>query len=655
MYQTILTYCFWALAIFSLERSQAQQTSPLEVCENCLDSLLAEKFSANYVHQGIEFTEAVVVKREIKIADKTNGLLYVGNANLIKLVISSETGKKVYHGGGYQAKSFLQNKYSRSLIPIQLSAGKSIINITASNLTNSPFHVDPVFLKGSTANEMSMRLLSRNEPSRVINLVVFLLLFVVLLYSLFHFIIYKNRYYKYYSFYLLSIIVFLFLFTDEYLQRHLVFPELPHLYPLFQIFFQQLTYVFYAEFCLDFLAIKKRDPFLFKVTRFSQVLMFFVGFFNPLFIFLTGDQIFLANYLHKIQFVVAAIFLFMFFRVLIKFRNPLKWFFGAGSFILFVGAFVELISVYYLGHRYPRSFYMASASGFLVFNFVEIAYLLELLIFLLGISYKTWFKEREHAAYKEKTIEQLKEKEKLEKQVNALLSDKLQASEERLELEQLNSENERNRTKLMQTQLSSLQLQMNPHYLFNSLNSINDFIISKKPQEASEYLALYARMMRNILRNSDKTFNTLEQELQFSEDYLKLESLRFENKFEFSIKRPRTLDVLERKIPGMMLQPLLENAVWHGIMPLESGGQILIDTSGSTLDITVILIKDNGVGLKKTGEDKKHKSYGLSNIHDKIELLEKLYEAKIEFTLSNIEGGSGVQAKMVFPMIDQLK
>jgi LytS/YehU family sensor histidine kinase len=156
--------------------------------------------------------------------------------------------------------------------------------------------------------------------------------------------------------------------------------------------------------------------------------------------------------------------------------------------------------------------------------------------------------------------------------------------------------------------------------------------------------------MRNTLRNSDQAFNTLEQELQYCEDYLKLEALRFEGKFDFEIIRPKNLDLLDYKLPGMMLQPILENAVWHGIMNIDYKGIIKLDASQSHAERLFIEITDNGTGLGKQQAGKG--SYGLRNIRDKVQLINQLYGKELSFTIENRKEKSGVVVRFEIPVFE---
>ena len=130
-------------------------------------------------------------------------------------------------------------------------------------------------------------------------------------------------------------------------------------------------------------------------------------------------------------------------------------------------------------------------------------------------------------------------------------------------------ESEKTKAELQQQaaelEMQALRAQMNPHFIFNSLNSINMFILENNKLQASEYLSKFSRLVRLILQNSQETFIPLEKELEALQLYLELESLRFEQKFEYKIQIDDEVDTTVLKVPPLIIQPYAENAIWHGL------------------------------------------------------------------------------------------
>lgn len=166
---------------------------------------------------------------------------------------------------------------------------------------------------------------------------------------------------------------------------------------------------------------------------------------------------------------------------------------------------------------------------------------------------------------------------------------------------------------LAEHQLSALKAQMNPHFIFNCINSIQRYILTNKSEEAYGYLTQFSKLIRLVLNYSDKNRITLAQELEIIELYMKLEKLRFENKFNYTINCQPEIDVENTLIPAMMLQPYIENAIWHGIMNLkkEQQGHIHIQVL-SEKGLLKIIIEDNGVGRAQAAllSPKNHESKG---------------------------------------------
>lgn len=282
---------------------------------------------------------------------------------------------------------------------------------------------------------------------------------------------------------------------------------------------------------------------------------------------------------------------------------------------------------------FGRDFFGPTYAGLSSFNFAQIGYLLELIIFYLGLNHKALDAERERATLKTKTIEQLEENKKLEARVMDLLKVQLKKSEEALLQQKLKSKAEGD---LLKANLKSIQLQMNPHYFFNSLNSINDFIFEKKPRQASEYLAKYAKLMRSVLRNSENLEISIQKEIEHISVYLDLEKMRYENSFEYEIIHEKELAFLETKIPLMLIQPLLENAVWHGFKDIDYKGKIWIRFIRTENGFR-IEVEDNGKGISAKAHTRLQESKGLKMLKEKIAVSNSMFDYDISFELINKE------------------
>lgn len=176
-----------------------------------------------------------------------------------------------------------------------------------------------------------------------------------------------------------------------------------------------------------------------------------------------------------------------------------------------------------------------------------------------------------------------------------------------------------------QVELKALRAQMNPHFIFNSLNSIGAYILNNDTQAASDYLSKFARLMRMTLENSDKQLITLEEDIQLLNTYLAIEQKRFDKAFEFEIKLANDIDADEVLLPPMLLQPFVENSIVHGLSKSDKGGKILISFQSEQQEL-ICSVEDNGVGRAKSKTNKrnlKKNSMGVSITQNRIEVLNK--------------------------------
>ena len=189
--------------------------------------------------------------------------------------------------------------------------------------------------------------------------------------------------------------------------------------------------------------------------------------------------------------------------------------------------------------------------------------------------------------------------------------------------------------------LKSLRTQMNPHFIFNALNSVNSFIAMSDERAANKYLSEFSQLMRNVLENSDEDFIPLSKEIELLELYVKLEHFRFKDKFDHEITVDENLKISEFVIPPMLLQPYVENAVWHGLRYKEEKGHLSIDFKQTDTETVTITITDDGIGRKKskalkTENQKKQKSKGMGNIQRRISILNEMYKDKVDVAVQNV-------------------
>lgn len=213
------------------------------------------------------------------------------------------------------------------------------------------------------------------------------------------------------------------------------------------------------------------------------------------------------------------------------------------------------------------------------------------------------------------------------------------------------------RSRLLALEQQSLNSSMNRHFIFNALNSIQYYINRQDKLAANKYLTDFAKLIRKNLDHTSENMATLREEIERLELYLRLEHMRFKDKFEYSISVDPALQQDKIKVPAMLVQPFLENSIWHGLLPKEGQGKVEVKVELNDAHL-VWTIKDNGIGIEnslrnKTGTDE-HISRGMEITTDRIELIRKMTGKNVELIgpkqVNDQQGRSvGTLVKIIFP------
>ncbi len=191
---------------------------------------------------------------------------------------------------------------------------------------------------------------------------------------------------------------------------------------------------------------------------------------------------------------------------------------------------------------------------------------------------------------------------------------------------------------MAELEIKGLHAQMNPHFIFNSLNSIKEMILEDQKQNASRYLSKFAQLIRTSLEQSGKTFITVSQCVDHLEQYLEMEKLRFES-FTYHISIDKDLTPEETEIAPMLVQPLVENAIWHGLRNKEGERKLFIRFLRDG-DLIVCEVEDNGVGLHRaignsSSSLQKHNSFGIKNIRERLTILNEKYQMNCSLNIKD--------------------
>jgi len=260
---------------------------------------------------------------------------------------------------------------------------------------------------------------------------------------------------------------------------------------------------------------------------------------------------------------------------------------------------------------------------FLIVNFPIVFLLLGLVIEAICFSFAL--------TYRSKLV--LLEKNKLQENYNHQLQTALQARTTELKAQNKLVEAQKIKQieaafeqKIAETEMTALRAQMNPHFIFNCLNSIKLYTLENDSQTASEYLTIFLQLIRLVLENSRSEKVTLQKELETLRLYIELEAMRFKNKVNYQINVATEVDQQYIEIPPLLLQSYVENAIWHGLIHKKNGGNISVDITLPEEQCLQVTIIDDGVGRELAAEYKsKHasrqKSFGLKMTSERIDII----------------------------------
>ncbi len=424
----------------------------------------------------------------------------------------------------------------------------------------------------------------------------------ILILFIYHMVTYflnRKRHYLFYSLYLLSF--FLFFLKDTLPTTN------QSIYRYINFSIQFLGYAAYIAFARNLLNTKKYIPEWDKLLI-LQIKVFFA--IAAVFIY---TQIGLGyGYQQKLLIVVAPIatvFTILTYIVLTKIKGKVTIFFIIGSFTHLLLANISIVGPFALGSEFFTS------RGVEPMFFTYLGVIIETTMFAMIIAYKNRMFEKERDEIQEVLAVKTKQMSDLK--------------------------------------MTVLQTKMDPHFLYNSLNSINNFVLQNNPEKASDYITKFSRLIREVLRNSSRLTIPLSDDLHTLGLYVKLEQMRMIGGLNYIVTIDDTIDLNKIQVPPLFMQPYIENAIWHGFINKKSNKEINLIISDED-DYVKCEILDNGIGIdrsksivKKTG--KSNTSFGLKASEDRIKLL---YENKnVYVIIKDISEGTatGTKVTIKFP------
>lgn len=481
-------------------------------------------------------------------------------------------------------------------------------------------------------------------------MVVFILgiLFVL---SIYHFLLYfqhKDKSYLYYS-----------LYTSLIFIGHLYDPESGFITELvapikniLQALDLDITWSYnmlYFIFAFTFLDLKsysiKWHQFIFRAIY----LLFFITLAFELTYRFTDDFKF-VHYGHLFFLFYLSILGFISYIPLFKMKNPLKYYIIVGSIFLFGSS---------LAATFIQQLNLVPAGNEINYSIFYIGVILENILFTLGLGHKQKLILNEKNKSQEKLIEQLQENEKLRLKIHEQFEEDIASLSRRAASDKLETLKVRYEKELSELKMASLRSQMNPHFIFNSLNSIKLYIIDNQKENAVYYLNKFSKLIRKILATTREKEISLADEIETMELYLNIENIRFNNEIDFSISVDKNLSLDTIKIPGLILQPFIENAIWHGLSSKKENRRLELIIEGYNQTHIQISIIDNGIGRKKSAEinkSKMHKkrSIGIKLTEERLRNFAKEYINNYDLSFTDLydesENANGTLVVLMIPI-----
>ena len=406
----------------------------------------------------------------------------------------------------------------------------------------------------------------------------------------------------------------------------------PLLHDVIFSIFLYLIPVLYSFFIGSMLQLNihfKKSWILVKILVFISIIQMLLEFIEVRFDWFPFNKNDYGTFLNISPLILLNIFLLV---LTAKSKEPVKWFLFTGILSLMILWCLPIIILYSPSEN-------INPELFLLLNFPIVFLLLGLMIEAICFSFAL--------SYRSKLV--FVEKNKLQKNYTRDLEEKLEQRSKELEVQRNIREEQKLQQvaaafehKIAETEMTALRAQMNPHFIFNCLNSIKLYTLENDSQTASEYLTIFSQLIRLVLENSRSEKVTLQKELETLRLYIELEAMRFKDKVKYQINIPPEIDQQYIDIPPLLVQPYVENAIWHGLMHKKEGGNICINVTLPLEHCLQIEITDNGIGRELAAEFKsksatRQKSFGLKMTSERIDIINQVYNIKADVQIIDVK------------------
>ena len=531
--------------------------------------------------------------------------------------------------------------FSRFIIPGNFSGYLRV------RISSYPQHgyrrIDPTVY---TIAELQEAIISKtNLESKLLILYGFIIgaLICFLVYPVNLFLHHRRRYYVYYILYVIGILITLVIRTeieldmDQTVSQHPVFFwKLGDPSSLFGMVFYVL---FFRSFIKTRLYFKRLDVALnilfYSLLAWCAVALCLNYGFDAM------HWVYVSSFIMRLALVLVAIACIY---SLLRQRNRIYHYVAMGTLLMTLGGVFTNILRLFPGVLHEP--YLSVADWKPVYW--NIGIILELIFFSLAMSYQFAKDAQEKRLALKQFVEQLTENQRLEKkyktelelEVKERTEENLRISRELIEKEQQEFRSDFDR-RLAEAELKALRSQMNPHFIFNSLNSIKLLIQKGEDEQAMNYLIQFSKLMRIALNNVSSKQVSLEEELDFCKRYLDIESLRFSDNFMCAFVIDPRIDTSYIRIPPLVIQPYIENALWHGLLHKDGNRELRIIGDFVDHESCIIRVEDNGIGREASAELNKSRTYkrkslGQQLVQERIHLNKELNNKEIQIQIEDL-------------------
>ncbi|GHB76690.1 histidine kinase [Persicitalea jodogahamensis] len=468
----------------------------------------------------------------------------------------------------------------------------------------------------------------------------------IFLFVAFLYITTRDSLYLYYGLYLGGVALYFSAKTDSLFFLGYWVGGFPKLVAVLNEPIQMLYTALYIRFSMGLLRIRDYDARLHRFLNFCWKALLTYGLFLIPVSAIIWKREFEAGLLAFDRAVLLLFTLVMLARIIQKNRSPLLGYFLIGNALFLMGVVVStLLSLGIAGN--PEFSTLSPISYF------QIGVLAEIMCFSFALGYNVRVLERERNENQKAYVSQLHLNQEITETANRELTEKLEertkevmAMSEAMQVQKeahLRSEFE---FQLGEMEMQALRAQMNPHFIFNSLNTIRYFVLNNENEKASDYLGKFARLLRMVLQNSRENTIPLSEELEALRLYLEIEARRFGESFKYRIIVADDLDTDGIIVPPLLLQPFAENAIWHGLLHSDKPDKQLTVRISEEKDACIFTIEDNGVGRDRARDMKSRsathkKSFGMQITNKRVELFNKNFSSQIKIEVRDLVDPGG--------------